>query len=109
MLGSVARLTKMGAGQDDEQQEVPKAPKQKIQKAASPQAMAADRARQNAANEIEAKKVQRRNFMEYLKKEPTNFGGTIGDLPPQAQKQIASQYTKSQRRTLMNKMDKESK
>ena len=78
-------------------------------KGSSPQAQAAHSARQSAANAIEAKKVQRRNFMEYLKKQPTNFGGTIGDLPPQAQKQIASQYTKSQRRTLMNNMDKESK
>lgn len=96
-------------GKKTAQQEKQAAAASKGMKGTSPQAQAADSARQSAANAIEAKKVQRRNFMEYLKKQPTNFGGTIGDLPPQAQKQIASQYTKSQRRTLMNNMDKESK
>lgn len=55
----------------------------------------------------EAKKALRRNFTEYLAKQPTSLGGTVGDLPPEAQKQIASQYTKSQRRTMMDKMDEE--
>ena len=55
----------------------------------------------------EAKKTQRRNFMEYLRKQETSLGGTVGDLPPAMQKQIASGYTKSQRQALMNKMDKE--
>ena len=57
----------------------------------------------------EAKKTQRRNFMDYLKKQPTSLGGTIGDLPENVQKQIASQYTKSQRKTMMDRMDKEAK
>ena len=55
----------------------------------------------------EAKKALKRNFMEYLAKQPTSLGGTVGDLPPEAQKQIASQYTKSQKRTMMDKMDEE--
>lgn len=59
----------------------------------------------------EAKKTQRRNFMEYLKKQPISFGGNslgiVGDLPKEAQRQIASQYTKSQRKAMMDRMDKE--
>lgn len=55
----------------------------------------------------EAKKTQRRNFMDYLKKQPTSFGGTIGDLPEHVQKQLASQYSKSQRKAMMDRMDKE--
>ena len=55
----------------------------------------------------EAKKAQRRNFMDYLKKQPTSLGGTIGDLPENVQKQIASQYSKSQRKEMMDRMDKE--
>lgn len=55
----------------------------------------------------EAKKTQRRNFMDYLSKQTTSLGGTVGDLPKDAQKQIASQYSKSQRKTMMDRMDKE--
>ena len=61
----------------------------------------------------EAKKTQRRNFMEYLRKQPISLGGTnsgtIGDLPKEAQRQIASQYTRSQRKTMMDRMDEEAK
>ena len=57
----------------------------------------------------EAKKTQRRNFMDYLAQQPTGLGGTIGELPEDLQKQIASQYSKSQRKTMMDRMDKEAK
>ena len=57
----------------------------------------------------EAKKTQRRNFMDYLAKQPSSLGGTIGELPKSMQKEIASQYTKSQRKTMMDRMDKEAK
>ncbi len=56
-----------------------------------------------------AKKTQRRNFMSYLQKQPIAGGGTVGELPIQAQKQIASQYSKSDRKKLMDAMDMESK
>lgn len=56
-----------------------------------------------------AKKAQRRNFMSYLQKQPIAGGGTVGELPKQMQKQIASQYTKTQRKQLMDAMDMESK
>lgn len=55
----------------------------------------------------EAKKKQRRNFMSYLAQQPTSLGGTVGDLPKDMQKQIASQYSKADRRKLMDQMDKE--
>ena len=57
----------------------------------------------------EAKIAQRRNFMSYLAQQSTSLGGTVGDLPIQLQEKIASQYSKSQRRTMMNRMDKEAK
>ena len=57
----------------------------------------------------EAKKTQRRNFMSYLAQQSTSLGVTVGDLSPDTQKQIASQYSKSQRKTMMDRMDKEAK
>ena len=51
----------------------------------------------------EAKKTQRRNFMSYLAQQ------TVGDLSSDIQKQIASQYNKKQRKTMMDRMDKEAK
>lgn len=56
-----------------------------------------------------AKATQRRNFMSYLAQQSTSLGGTVGDLPMSLQKQIASQYSKSQRKTMMDRMDKEAK
>lgn len=57
----------------------------------------------------EAKKTQRRNFTTYLSQQPTSLGGTVGDLPVSLQEQIASQYSKSQRKAMMDRMDKEAK
>lgn len=57
----------------------------------------------------EAKQTQRRNFMNYLKTQSTSFGGTVGDLPMNVQKEIAKQYSPKERKTLMDKIDKESK
>lgn len=55
----------------------------------------------------EAKKKQRRNFMTYLSQMPTSLGGVVGDLPKDLQKTIAKTYSKSERTTLMDRMDKE--
>lgn len=73
--------------------------------------------RENAMSRVgsiaEAKAKQKRNFMEYLRKQPISLGGTnsgtIGDLPKEAQRQIASQYTRGQRKTMMDRMDEEAK
>lgn len=55
----------------------------------------------------QAKQTQRRNFMAYLAQQPTSFGGTVGDLSPDLQRKIASQYSKNERRNMMNRMDRE--
>ena len=64
-----------------------------------------------SALQLEQKRISKskRNFMEYLGKQETSLGGTVSQLPPAMQKQIASQYSKSQRQALMNRMDKEAK
>lgn len=59
------------------------------------------------SRQSQAKKTQRRNFMDYLRQQPTSLGGTVGDLSPNLQKQIASQYSKNERRNMMNRMDRE--
>lgn len=64
-------------------------------------------AMQKVENKQKAQKTQKRNFMEYLGKQPTSLGGTVSQLPPSLQQQIAKQYTSSQRKTMMDKMDKE--
>lgn len=55
----------------------------------------------------EAKKVQKRKFANYLNKQKTSLGGTVGDLPIAMQKAIAKQYSPAERKKLMNQMDKE--
>ena len=69
------------------------------------QALAMDR----MIKQQDAKRTQKRNFMSYLAQQSTSLGGTVGDLPMQLQEQIASQYSKSQRKTMMDRMDKEAK
>lgn len=78
------------------------------QPAASPQQMAAQKAAQSVANAIEAQKTQRRNFMEYLKKQPSSLG-QIGDLDPALQKKIAAAYSPAMRKRLMDAADREVK
>lgn len=101
--GYQALKEKRAAKLDVQQKKKANAPT--IQKT-SPQAIAAQQAKQSAQNAIEAKKVQRRSFKDYLAKQPSSLG-PIGKLPPAMQQQIASQFTPRQRQTLMNKMDKE--
>lgn len=55
----------------------------------------------------QARKTQKRNFMAYLAQSPTSLGGTVGDLPYDLQKKIASQYSRNDRRTMMDRMDRE--
>lgn len=66
-----------------------------------------NQAQQRVATQQEAKKKQKRNFLDYLARQPIAGGGTVGDLPTSAQKQIAAQYSKSERKKLMDNMDKE--
>ena len=55
----------------------------------------------------QAKKTQRRNFMAYLGKMETSLGGTVAELPKNVQHEIAKTYTRSQRKTIMDRMDRE--
>ena len=61
--------------------------------------------------QADAKKALRRNFMDYISKMPT-LGETVGSIDarnPGFAKKIAAQYSKSQRKALMDRMDKEAK
>ena len=66
-----------------------------------------NQAMKRMSEQAQAKKTQRRKFMDYLAKQPTSLGGTVGDLPKPLQKQVASQYTRSQRKEMMDRMDRE--
>lgn len=68
-----------------------------------------DLAMKKTSEQAEAKKKQRRNFKTYLAQQPTSLGGTVGDLSPDLQKKIASQYSRSDRRRMMDQMDREAK
>ena len=91
----------------DEAKSRAKAAAVKQTRTSMPQARASYIAKQNAQAEIQAKTTQRRNFMEYLKKQPTGLGVKVGELDPNLQKQIASKYTPSMRKKLMDAADKE--
>lgn len=60
-----------------------------------------------ARNARSVQKKARRNFMDYLKNMETNLGGTVGGLPKDAQKQIAKNYSSSERRKIMNEADRQ--
>lgn len=66
-------------------------------------------AMKKTSEQAEAKKKQRRNFRTYLAQQPTSLGGTVGDLSPDLQKKIASQYSRSDRKRMMDQMDREAK
>lgn len=70
-----------------------------------------ENAMSKATSIAESKKEQRRNFMDYISKMPM-LGETVGSIDarnPGFAKKIASQYSKSQRKALMDQMDKEAK
>lgn len=52
---------------------------------------------------------KRRNFMEYLRKQPVSLGGTVGDYPIEFQKQTAQAYSPYQRKKIMDTIDEEAK
>lgn len=66
-------------------------------------------AMKKTSEQAEAKKKQRRNFKTYLAQQPTSLGGTVGDLPSDLQKKIASEYSRSDRKRMMDQMDREAK
>lgn len=68
-------------------------------------------AQENAKAREEQTKVmrKRRDFMKYLKDVELGGGIKVGDLGVDAQKQVASGYTKSQKTKLMDEVDKRRK
>lgn len=64
---------------------------------------------QNSMNKVseqqEAQRKQRRNFKEYLKNLSIAGSGKVGELPKSAINELAKQYTKSERKKLMDGMD----
>lgn len=53
----------------------------------------------------EEKRKTRRNFLDYMKDEPTSLGGTFKELDPALQKKIISQYSKAERKKMMDRKD----
>ena len=45
--------------------------------------------------------------MAYLGRMETSLGGTVAELPKNVQHEIAKTYTRSQRKTIMDRMDRE--
>ena len=66
-----------------------------------------EQAAQKVKQVQQAKKEQRRNFIAYLGKMETSLGGTVAELPKNVQHEIAKTYTRSQRKTIMDRMDRE--
>ena len=68
-----------------------------------------EEALKKAEEKFRAKQIQkkkRRNFLDYIKNDPTNLGGNVGNLSPKLQKQIAKSYTTYERKKIMDLADK---
>lgn len=61
---------------------------------------------QRAQKQVKAKASQRRNFNDYLAKMSTSMGGTVGELPKEMQRAIASQYSPKDRKKIMDEEDR---
>ena len=61
---------------------------------------------QRAQKQVKAKASQKRRFKDYLAKMETSLGGTVGDLPAEAQAYIASQYSRKDRKKIMDEEDR---
>ena len=68
-------------------------------------------ASQKASTSVQAaqeqKRKSRRNFIDYMKDEPTSWGLTFGELDKKVQKNIAKQYTKKDKQQIMDRKDAE--
>ena len=68
---------------------------------------AAAKAEKAMADAQTEKRKGRRRFSEYLALEPTGYGVTVGQLPKNLQKELAKQYSKAERKELMDRRDAE--
>lgn len=76
-----------------------------IRREMSPETVMQDLAGRAQQSVTQAQK--RRYFMDYLREQPTSFGGTVGELPHKVQRQIAGEYSRKERKALMDRIDKE--
>lgn len=65
-----------------------------------------EEANNTSQKQVKAKASQRRRFKDYLAKMETSLGGTVGDLPAEAQAYIASQYSRKDRKKIMDEEDR---
>lgn len=72
----------------------------KEQKKAEKRALADEMTR---AAVLDQQQSRERNFLDYMKDQPTNLGIKFGELPKSAQKELAKAYTPSERQKIMNK------
>ena len=68
-------------------------------------AKAAESAESELKAKQEEKRSSRRNFLDYMKDEPTSFGGTVGELKPEWRKAVLSAYNKKERKEIMDRKD----
>lgn len=66
---------------------------------------ATKKAQEALMKEQERRRKTRRNFLDYMKDEPTSWGVKFGELGKAQQKELAKTYTKSQRKKIMDRMD----
>ena len=55
----------------------------------------------------EGKRKTRRNFLDYIKDEPTSLGANVGQLDKKLQREIARGYSSAERRRIMDRKDAE--
>lgn len=65
-----------------------------------------EEANDTSQKQVRAKTSQRRNFNDYLAKMSTSMGGTVGELPKEMQRAIASQYLAKDRKKIMDEEDR---
>lgn len=75
-----------------------------IDKRSAERAKAAESAESELKAKQEEKRSSRRNFLDYMKDEPTSFGA-FGSLNPKMQKTIAASYSKYERKKIMDEKD----
>lgn len=75
-----------------------------VSKSSAERAKAAESAEAELKAKQEEKRSSRRNFIDYMKDEPTSLGA-FGSLNPKLQKSIAATYSKYERKKIMDEKD----
>lgn len=64
------------------------------------------KAQENLAVKQNEKRNTRRNFLDYMRDEPISLGGAFGELDIKLQKKIAQQYSKAEKKKIMDRKDR---